>query len=173
MKKIVRIADTIFLVASYSAGLCLIGIMILTMVEVITRYILHHPLILCDEFGGYSLIAISFLGLAYCWKERGHIRIDLLTSRLSAKLSNRLRIFKLIVAVLYVALAAKVSWAFLFASFQRQMKSNTWLMTPLHWPQLVIPIGFSILLLALIVEILTTLHGIKVGATSEQESKEL
>ena len=44
----------------YFAGYILLGIIALTMIEVLTRYVLRQPLILCDEFGGYSLFAITF-----------------------------------------------------------------------------------------------------------------
>ena len=116
----------------YATGYILLGIIALTMIEVITRYVLNQPLILCDEFGGYSLFAITFLGLAYCAKEKGHIRITFLVERISAKTASRLRILTLCLCLaLYRQLPARVSWEFLFLSFKRGMKSNSWLMTPL------------------------------------------
>lgn len=80
---------------SYLAGWILIGIIALTMVEVFTRYILRQPLILCDEFGGYSLFAITFLGLAYCAREKGHIRITFLVERIRPATAGRIRIASL------------------------------------------------------------------------------
>ena len=61
--------------AGYLAGLVLLAIILLTMVEVVSRYVLRNPLILSDELGGYALVAISCLGLAYCSMGNGHIRI--------------------------------------------------------------------------------------------------
>ena len=129
-------------------------------------------LILCDEFGGYSLVALTFLGLAYCWRDRGHIRISFVVTRLPSKLAGYIRFATLILALAYVALATKVSWNFLAGSFQRDMRSNSWLMTPLKWPQLAIPIGFSLLLMILIIEVFRAFQRIKAGAADELEVEE-
>jgi TRAP-type C4-dicarboxylate transport system permease small subunit len=81
MEKVWRVIEKVSYAVGYLAGWILLGIITLTMVEVVSRYILGQPLILCDEFGGYSLFAITFLGLAYCAKEKGHIRITFLVER--------------------------------------------------------------------------------------------
>jgi TRAP-type C4-dicarboxylate transport system permease small subunit len=172
VKKVVRIINEVCSAAGYVGGLVLMGIICLTMVEVISRYLLNHPLILCDEFGGYSLVAITFLGLAYCWRDRGHIRISFVVSRMPPKLSGYIRVVTLILALAYVALATKVSWSFLVGSFHRDMKSNSWLMTPLKWPQMAIPIGFSLLLLILIIEVVRAFRLIKAGSINEIEAAE-
>ncbi|MDP2931115.1 MAG: TRAP transporter small permease subunit, partial [Chloroflexota bacterium] len=81
MGKLNRILDALSYWTGYIAGGVILAIMSLTMIEVVTRYVLHRPLILSDEFGGYSLVIIAFLGFAYTWKERGHIRITFAVSR--------------------------------------------------------------------------------------------
>ncbi len=60
MKRIGRVIGAAAYTSGYLAGWVLLGIMTLTIVEVIARYVLHQPLILSDEFGAYSLVAISF-----------------------------------------------------------------------------------------------------------------
>src|SRR3989337_1617815 len=136
MERVWRLIEKISYVAGYASGLTVILILLLTMVEVVTRYVLHQPLILCDEFGGYSLFAISFLGLAYCAREKGHIRITFIVERMPAIVGSWLRVGTLSLALLYAAVASKISWDFLVGSFQRNMRSNSWVMTPLKWPQM-------------------------------------
>jgi TRAP-type C4-dicarboxylate transport system permease small subunit len=158
MENIWRRIERVSYLTGYLAGWVLLGIVALTIVEVLTRYILHQPLILCDEFGGYSLLAISFLGLAYCAKEKGHIRITFVVERLSADAAGKVRLVTLSLALLYAGAASKVSWDFLISSFQRGIRSNSWLMTPVYWPQMVIPIGFTLLTLVLIREMGETIR---------------
>src|SRR5687768_18126276 len=55
-------------------------------------YVLRNPLILSDELGGYALVAISCLGLAYCAMERGHIRITFVVERLSPRTAGWTRL---------------------------------------------------------------------------------
>jgi len=172
MRKIGRIFESASYTSGYIAGWVVLGIMGLTMVEVVTRYVLHHPLILCDEFGAYSMVAISFLGLAYCWKERGHIRITFLVSRMPARVSNWLRVVTLTVALVYVSVASKVSYDFIADAFQRNIRSNSWIMTPLKWPEMVIPIGFTLLALILIIQIVIAIRNIRMGVSTEAIAEE-
>ena len=172
MKKLGHAIELLSYISGYFSGLVLLGIMGLTMAEVVTRYVLHQPLILCDEFGGYSLLAIAFLGMAYCWKERGHIRITFVVTRISGKVSSWLRVATLTIALVYVGLATKVSYDFIVDTFHRNFKSNSWLMTPLSWPGMVIPIGFTLLALILIVELAKAIRNIRSGFTIEAISKE-
>ena len=52
---------------------------------------------------------------------------------------------------MYVALLCKFSFDFVEDAFRRGLKSSSYLMIPLAWPQLVIPIGFTLLFLMLVV----------------------
>jgi TRAP-type C4-dicarboxylate transport system permease small subunit len=170
MDKLLKGIERTAYIVGYATGYILLGIIALTQIEVITRYVLRQPLILCDEFGGYSLFAITFLGLAYCAKEKGHIRITFLVERMSAKASGRVRIFTLILALIYIGIASEVSWDFLILSIQRGMKSNSWLMTPLYWPQMVLPIGCTLFFLVLLVQLVRTIRDVKAGARVEEAS---
>ncbi len=172
MSKILPGIERIAYIVGYATGYILLGIIALTQIEVITRYILRQPLILCDEFGGYSLLAITFLGLAYCAKEKGHIRITFLVERMSAKASGWIRVLTLILALIYIGIASKVSWDFWILSIKRGMKSNSWLMTPLYWPQMALPVGCTLFFLVLLVQLVRTIRDVKAGARVEEASGE-
>ena len=170
MDKILQGIERTAYVVGYGTGYILLGIIALTQIEVISRYVLGQPLILCDEFGGYSLFAITFLGLAYCAKEKGHIRITFLVERMSAKTSGRVRVLTLILGLVYIGIASKVSWEFLILSFKRGIKSNSWLMTPLSWPQMVLPVGCTLFFLVLLVQLVRTIRDVKAGVRVEEAS---
>ncbi len=172
MRKIGRVIEVASYITGYFAGWVLLGIMSLTMIEVVTRYVLHRPLILADEFGGYSLVVISFLGLAYCWKEKGHIRITFVVRRMLARVSNWLRVVTLTVALVYVSVSSKVSYDFVVDAFRRDFRSNSWLMTPLKWPEMVIPIGFTLLALMLVIEVAKAIRNIRTGVSTEAIAEE-
>lgn len=172
MDNVWKVFDKVSYIVGYFAGWILLGIITLTMVEVLTRYVLRQPLILCDEFGGYSLFAITFLGLAYCAQGKGHIRITFLVERMPTKVSSRIRVVTLSLVLLYAVIGSTVSWDFLISSFQRGIKSNSWLMTPLGWPQMVLPIGFTLFSLVLIMEIARTIRAIQLGLKVEETGGE-
>jgi TRAP-type C4-dicarboxylate transport system permease small subunit len=127
---------------------------------------------LADEFGAYTLVAMSFLGLAYCWQASGHIRITFVVRRMSTAVSNWLRLVTLSVALVYIGLASKVSYDFIIDAFKRNIRSGSWLMTPLKWPEMVIPIGFTLLALMLMVQIAKVISAIRAGASTEAITEE-
>jgi len=149
--------------AGYLAGLALLAIILLTMAEVVSRYVLRNPLILSDELGGYALVAISGLGLAYCAMGNGHIRITFIVERLRPRAAGWVRVVTLGLGVVFVAVAAVVSWQFLADSFARNMRSNSLLMLPLKWPQMALPIGFTLFAALLLAQFVKAIAELRAG----------
>lgn len=112
MDNVWKVIEKVSYGVGYFAGWILLGIIALTMVEVLTRYVMGQPLILCDEFGGYSLFAITFLGLAYCAQGKGHIRITFIVERMNSKVSSRIRVVTLSLVLLYALIGSKISGIF-------------------------------------------------------------
>ena len=129
-------------------------LMVMLLVEVLTRYILRSPLSIADEMGGYLLVAITFMGLAYTWKEKGHVRVSLLISRLPHKLAYLLRIITLILATLFTIPLMKACYDLISDSLLFESRSGSWLRTPLAYPQTILLIGAIMLFLQLVAEII-------------------
>ena len=154
--------------AGYLAGLVLLGIILLTMAEVVSRYVLRNPLILSDELGGYALVAISCLGLAYCGMEKGHIRITFIVERFDPRTAGWIRVVTLALGFVFVAVAAWVSWQFLADSFTRNMRSNSMLMTPLKWPQMALPVGFTLFAVVMLAQLVKAVRDLRAGRPADQ-----
>lgn len=152
----------------YLAGLVLLGIVGLTMAEVVSRYVLKNPLILSDELGGYALVAISLFGLAYCAMEKGHIRITFIVERCNPRTAGGIRLVTLALGLVFVAIAAWVSWQFLADSFTRNMRSNSMLMTPLKWPQLALPVGFTLFTLVMVAQLFKAIDDVRAGRPADR-----
>jgi TRAP-type C4-dicarboxylate transport system permease small subunit len=52
------------------------------------------------------------------------------------------------------------------------MRSNSWMMTPLKWPQMALPIGFTLFSLVLILQIAKTIRKIQSGERIEESGGE-
>ena len=152
----------------YVAGLVLLGIILLTMAEVVSRYVLRNPLILSDELGGYALVAISWLGLAYCGMEKGHIRITFIVERFNPRTAGWIRLVTLALGLAFVSVAAWVSWQFLADSFARNMRSNSMLMLPLKWPQMAMPIGFTLFAMVVLGQFARAVQDLRAGRTVDE-----
>jgi len=129
-------------------------LMVLLLAEVLTRYILRSPLSIADEMGGYLLVSITFMGLAYTWKEKGHVRVSLLISRLPDKFAHLLRFITLILATLFTIPLMKACYDLIADSLLFESRSGSWLRTPLAYPQTILLIGAIMLFLQLVAEII-------------------
>jgi TRAP-type C4-dicarboxylate transport system permease small subunit len=129
-------------------------LMVMLLAEVLTRYILRSPLSIADEMGGYLLVAITFMGLAYTWKEKGHVRVSLLISRLPHKFEHLLRFITLILATVFTLPLIKACYDLISDSLLFESRSGSWLRTPLAYPQTILLIGAIMLFLQLVAEII-------------------
>ncbi len=129
-------------------------LMVMLLVEVLTRYILRSPLSIADEMGGYLLVSITFMGLAYTWKERGHVRVSLLVSRLPEKFAHLLRFITLILATVFTIPLIKACYDLISDSLLFESRSGSWLRTPLAYPQSILLIGAIMLFLQLVAEMI-------------------
>lgn len=155
LKKIVQVIETITNVLSGHLQAWLIfGLMVMLLIEVLTRYLLQSPLSLAEELGGYMLVAITFMGLAYTWKEKGHVRVELLISRFPEKARQRIRFITLIAATIFTIPLIKACYDLLLDSILFSSRSGGWLRTPLVYPQTILIIGSVLLFLQLLAEII-------------------
>lgn len=145
--------------------------MLLVLAEVFTRYVLNRPLMLSDEFAAYMLVAVSFLAAAYTWKEKGHVRITAMVSRLPPRLSSWLRLIALLLALGVAAVLSQSAYSYLQTSFKLRMASGTWLHFPLQGPQMTLIIGFILLSLLIMVEIALAIKKLRRGESIEEATR--
>ena len=148
----------------------LVPIMVLLIwYEVLMRYIAGQPPIIAEELTAYMLVAVSFLGMAYTWRERGHVRVTALVSRLPTKVSNWLRLITLVLAFAFTIAITHSSYSYLAHSFRVGMVSSTYYRIPLQGPQMTILIGFILLALLLLVEITKAAIDMRAGKSIEEK----
>lgn len=134
---------------TFGGGVILASVLLLTMAEVVSRYVFSKPLMLCDELGGYGLVAMTFLGLGSAMVDGVHVRIRFLAEKLPQKYARRLRLFTLVLALVYCGIGTAAGVRLAWDSYVRGVKSASWLNVPLVWPQLPIPLGFVLLCVAI------------------------
>ena len=116
-----------------------------------------------DEISGYLFAVGTSWSMAHVLINRGHVRIDALYGRLSARARALLDVFALLVLGLFVAALLERAWDIAFASYVQDIRSNTPLHLPLAWAQLPwlggIALFFIALLLALVRSVAALLRG--------------
>ena len=122
MKRLGRIIENIANIGGYFSGWLVPLMMLLVLYEVFMRYVLNQPPMIADEFSAYMLVALTFLGAAYTWKEKGHVRITALISRLPPKVSSWARLIALVIALIFAVILSQAGYHFTAFSFKRLIK---------------------------------------------------
>ena len=159
--------EKIAYLGGYYSGWLVPLMMMLVVVEVFMRYVLHQPLMVADEFSAYMLVALSYLGMAYTWRQGGHVRVTVLVSRLPSRASSWIRLMGLILVLIFMIELDRVGYKMIVYALKINLRSSTWLMVPLFWPQLTVFIGFVLLTLLLAVDIVQGFIKIRAGERVE------
>jgi TRAP-type C4-dicarboxylate transport system permease small subunit len=73
--------DRAYRLAGAAAGLFLVAILVIVVLQILTRYF-GVPFPGSTDYAGYCMAAASFLALAYTFGAGGHIRVELVLQRL-------------------------------------------------------------------------------------------
>jgi TRAP-type C4-dicarboxylate transport system permease small subunit len=140
----------------FRAGGALAAFSLFSMIGLITVDVIGrkfgHPTGVTYEISGYLLVIVVFLGLAYTLRTGKHIEISAVTSRLSQRARKWLKVVTSVIGLAYIG------WLFWFTlknamlSYTLKSVSRTALKTPLWTMELLLPIGLSLLGLAIVVE---------------------
>jgi TRAP-type C4-dicarboxylate transport system permease small subunit len=149
---VIRVCDKTSAWCGMAIGWLLMILTVMILVEVLTRYVLQSPLSISEEFGGYMMVAITFLGLGYTWMEGSHVRVELFTNMLPQKIQTWFRLISTIIATLFSLIMIKGCYDMVAQSYTFGERSATYLRTPLMWPQMTLILGSVLLFVQLIAE---------------------
>ena len=148
MKTLRRSLDAIYNGSGYLAAACLAGILVLTMIQIVTRYLGIQVRGLTD-YAGYLMAAASFLAFASALNHGAHVRIEMVLS-----VMGRYRRLGETVALGIASLAAcwfayyscnMVYWSYKFGDVSTGLDA-----TPLWIPQCSMAIGTVLFAVAIV-----------------------
>lgn len=74
----------LYRLCGYAAAVCTVAIAVLVLASIVSRLMsIYVPGL--TEYSGYAMAGASFFALAYTFEEKGHIRVELVLTRLSGK----------------------------------------------------------------------------------------
>ncbi|MCD8505399.1 MAG: TRAP transporter small permease [Burkholderiaceae bacterium] len=153
-----KFLDRLFTWSGYLAGIFLVTIAVLVVAQIVAR-LMNTQIPSADEFAGYSLAASSFLGLAYSFRSGSHIRVTLLTARLSSKTQRVMLLLVLAYAVVMIAIWAYNSLGLVWESYEFKEMSTGIVKYPIWIPQLSMGIGVTLFCLAILEDLVNVIRG--------------
>ncbi len=143
-----KFLDGVYLASGIAAGVFLAGIAVVIVLQILAR--LRGYAFDSTEISGFFMAASTFLGLAYTFREGGHVRVSLLVSNLSG---GRRKAAELWCCCFGACLMAYVSWhavAFVMESYEFHDVSPGLMAVPFWIPQAGMALGLIILTIALV-----------------------
>ena len=133
------------------AGIIVLLIVVFSVINIIGRGFFNKPFNAYFDLMGQSVPMIAFLGISYCQRVGGHIRMDLLLIRLKGR---TLWLFEFISSLFSILIIATLTYgAYLHASRSYILGDSTEDINLTIWPlKAVIAFMFGVLVLRLVIQ---------------------
>lgn len=146
LNAIIKAIDTLIEYEGRLSSFLIYPLLFIVLFEVVMRYVFNAPTIWGFEATSFAYGLHFMLGLAYMEKHTGHVRVDILVSRFSAKVQAFMGVLTyLIIFVPVYALMTVASFKFAYIStVANELNSTSW--APPIWPFKIL-MGLSFLFL--------------------------
>ncbi|MGE0802679.1 MAG: TRAP transporter small permease [Lautropia sp.] len=154
------------------AGLLLILLFLLINVEVAARYLFSTSTLIADEYGGYLMAWMTMLGALHLLRSDQHLSVRGLVDRLPPKARNAAGVLATLIGLGIAAVLLYATMTLVMTNARFGTVSVQPSRTPLVWPQLIMPVGYALLCIAYLDELLRRLRG-RPPRRSETEIRDL
>lgn len=135
-----------------AGGIIVLFIVLFSVINIIGRGLLNQPFNAYFDLMGQSVPLIAFMGLSYCQRDGGHIRMDLLIGRFSGRLLWTVEAISSLLTFVLITLLAYGAW--LHAERSLTLGDSTEDIGLIIWPfKLVLVIMFGVLLARLFIQL--------------------
>ena len=151
---IVGLAAAASRISGVIAGICILVVALSVSYEVVLRFLFNAPTEWVNEISVYLVLISAFLGFAPALAAGKHINVDLLTSKLSPQVNRPLKLICSLIGLVFSLVFLVTSTEMTLNSYELGLLSTSTLRVPLYLPQLAMPVGFFILSLQFIANLL-------------------
>jgi len=152
--KFVAAASTL---AGWSAAAMIVTAVAITCQMIFIRFVLNGSTIWQTEAVVYLMVAATLIGLSYVQRLRGHVNVDLIPIWLPKRGRFALAVITLGLSAAIVALMLVYGYEFWHIAWSRGWRSDTVWGVRLWIPYLAIPVGFALLLMQLLADLLAVI----------------
>jgi tripartite ATP-independent transporter DctM subunit len=149
----VRAVDALSNLTGAASALAVLAMACIVCYEVFSRYVLNSPTYWVTEIATYTLVGVTFTGLASAQKAGSHIRVELVLGSVSEPIRDRMILIADWLGLFVAIFAAWQMIAFNYREFVHDTRDWGLLATPQWLPQLPVSIGLVTLALAILADI--------------------
>lgn len=141
-------------IGAFISSLFIVSLVLLILLEIFLRTFFNKSTMISDEYSGYFYLASVFFGLGYAFREKAHIRINVLTTKLNPKFRKIANIYAGTVTFLVVVFILYRVTLMTIDSYNFKMLSEGVSATPIYLTQIPMIIGTFIFAIAILAFIL-------------------
>ncbi len=140
-----KLSDTLALLSSF----ILLAMTLLVTADVVFRYFFNNPLVFAAEVSEFMMAAVIVFGFAHTFQKGEHVRVELFIGGMSQKTRRRLRVFSLVLAVLFLTVFTWQAYNLVVESHSLNQKSAVMLI-PIWAPQIMVIVGAAAFLMVVL-----------------------
>ena len=159
MKNFIRTVEWLSYLCGIVAAIMLVVAVAVVCQMVWVRYVLQASSYWQTEFVTYVLIASTFIGSPYVLMTRGHVNVELLPMYLKSRPRYWLALGAYSIAFLFTLLITWLGFEFWWEALEKEWLSETMWEVRLFIPYAAMPIGFGVLSLQYLVDIMKLVRG--------------
>ncbi|APX88834.1 C4-dicarboxylate ABC transporter substrate-binding protein [Brevirhabdus pacifica] len=139
--------------AGWTSAAMIVAAVAITCQMIFVRFVLNGSTVWQTEAVIYLVIAATLIGLPYVQRLRGHVNVDLVPLALAPRARFVMCMVTLSLSILTIAMMLWYGFEYWHFAYERNWKSDTVWGVRLWIPYLSIPVGFGLLLLQLIADL--------------------
>ncbi|MEX0309884.1 MAG: TRAP transporter small permease [Tateyamaria sp.] len=155
-----RLVAAISTVAGWCSAAMIVAAVGITCQMIFIRFVLNGSTVWQTEAVIYLVVAATLIGLPYVQRLRGHVNVDLVPLALPPRARMALAVVTLSVSILIVGVMLYYGYDYWHFAWDRGWRSDTVWGVRLWIPYLSIPIGFGLLLLQLVADLVAVITGV-------------
>ncbi len=162
---VARTGDNLFLkavaalstLAGWISAAMIVAAVALTCQMIFVRFVLNGSTVWQTEAVIYLAVGATLIGLPYVQRLRGHVNVDLVPLMLPRPLRRVAAIFTLSISVAIICVMFYYGYEYWHFAWERGWRSDTVWGPKLWVPYLALPVGFGLLLLQLIADLVAVI----------------
>lgn len=154
-----RLFDAMAALVRGTTGLALIVLVLMVCAEIVSRSFFNHSLKVVEELAGYLVVSLTLFGASLSLRSNSLFQVGFVLHTLPAGLQRMLNLLFQLVALGVCGVLIWQTGKLVLSSYARGNVAPTTLMTPLWIPQLLVPLGLSMIAIFIIEHLIVTLCG--------------
>ena len=134
---------------------------VLEIVEIFGRSVFNHSLMIVDEYAGYLMSCMVFMGLCHSYYSGSFVRVEAIYSRFKGHFKKYIDIIYTFIMIVFTAVFGYYSILLNYKSFTKHLVSTGYYMTPLWIPQVFMSIGIICFFIYTVMDLIRKIKNIR------------